>query len=116
MEVEQRQHNRIDVTWKGRLLKEGHTVAPCRIENVSIGGVFLRAIQALNARDIVLVEIHVGDETPPRQIICKCEIMRVVPAPDFQHFAYGLRFQNIKDDDFEYLLNLIARRWTLTTT
>lgn len=111
MITERRQHNRIDVSWKARLLKKGVGVAGSTVENVSIGGVLVRTTLKLELRDHVLLEFETSDKSSPRRIVCECELVRSIPEADPARFNYGLRFHRIKDDDIGYLLMLIAQRW-----
>lgn len=113
MSAERRQHNRIDVHWRARLLKKGEGVVGAIINNISIGGVFVTTRLQLSLHDMILVEFEISDESPPTKIVCECELMRRVLNTSDDARDYGLRFHRIKDDDLGYLLGYIARHWSV---
>lgn len=111
MIAECRQHNRIDVHWRARILKKGAGMVRGVVANVSLGGVMVRCALPLATRDLILLEFE-ADRTPPVRLICECEVVRCIPDPTTNEPCYGLRFHRIKDEDIGTLLGLIAERWT----
>jgi hypothetical protein len=106
-----RQHHRIEVRWRARLLKKGHSVAGGVVTNASLGGVFVETALESDIGDIVLVEMHLEGGNP-RRVLCQAEIMRKISVSSSHLHGYGLRFTRIDDDDMTHLLECVAQQWS----
>lgn len=105
-----RQHNRVDVQWRARLLKKGNNVASAVVKNASLGGVFVETTIPFQVHDRVLLEMHLSDHAQAHRIVCEAEVMRKTQVEE--RYGLGLRFTRIDDGDLTHLLAIIAGAWS----
>ncbi|MDB6062357.1 MAG: PilZ domain [Verrucomicrobiaceae bacterium] len=102
MSKERRVHNRIEVNWSARIGGRGLGIAPAKVKDASIGGIYLITTLHVELGDMVIVELEISSDGPPALVNSK--IARKDPLPGDKLFGYGLQFLHLDDDVLQYLL------------
>lgn len=109
MESERRQHTRVAVTWMTRVLDKERGLCMARLADISLGGCYFLAAQALPADSVVMMEIHAPDGTGERKLLAEARVLRVQPRGD--EYGHGTMFTRIRDQDLWWLVTHIAHSW-----
>jgi len=108
MSIDRRQHARSAVDWPARVGGRGLGIAPARIKDASIGGVYLETTLAVEVGTQVLLEMKMpaGDDKQP--VLAEGKIMRAAVI-DQRRRGYGIQFTRLEDKAMQQLLEVIAQ-------
>lgn len=109
MSIERRQHQRIHVDWPARAGRKGLGIAPGRVKDASIAGIFIETSLTVSMGDQVLIEIQIDANEKP--VLAQGKIMRTQSIRN-GHFGYGIQFTRIDDESLQRLLAVLAKKAT----
>jgi hypothetical protein len=109
--IEQRRHERTEVSWQVRAGRRGLGVAQGTLNNVSISGAYLEIPLSLSVDDRLLLEIRPNPADEAERILAECAIKRKESLPESGQFGYGVQFVRLSVEDMQKLLALVAEHW-----
>ena len=108
MGIERREHARVDVLWKARIVWPGRGIEAGRVRNISRSGLFLETLVPAQDREILLVEFDAIIGINVRTIRIKAKVMHRTLKNDGV-FGYGILFDLISVDDQRFVLSYVER-------
>jgi Tfp pilus assembly protein PilZ len=106
MADERRQHNRAPVDWSARIGGKGIGVVPARIQDASIGGVYLVTTLIVELGDNVLVELPITTAAGEKLALTHGKIARKQVLNGGKVYGYGVQFLKVDNEILMYLLSV----------
>ena len=107
MSIDRRQHARSDVDWPARVGGRGLGIAPARIKDASIGGVYIESTLTVEAGKQVLLEMQMPTENGTQTVLAEGKIMRATTI-DQRRRGYGIQFTRLEDKAMQHLLEALT--------